>query len=71
MQRHTLLCLKGRQEKRLINACRWASNYGLYNYPAIEEILKNRQDELPLEEEVQDEETGMTYPRKHTRKRIL
>lgn len=46
-------------KKRLINACRWASSYGLYNYPAIEEILKNRQDELPLEEEVQDEETGM------------
>lgn len=36
--------------KRLINACRWASSSGLYNYPAIEKILKNRQDELPLEE---------------------
>ena len=45
--------------KRLINACRWASSYGLYNYPAIEEILKNRQDELPLEDDVQGEETGM------------
>lgn len=36
--------------KRLINACRWASCYGLYNYPAIEKILKNRQDEIPMEE---------------------
>jgi hypothetical protein len=35
--------------KRLINACRWADSYGLYNYPAIDKILKNRQDELPLE----------------------
>jgi len=26
----------------------------LYNYPAIEEILKNRQDELPLEENEND-----------------
>ena len=37
--------------KRLINACRWADSQGLYNYPAIERILKNRQDEVPLEEE--------------------
>lgn len=36
--------------KRLINACRWASNSKLYNYPAIADILKNRQDELPLED---------------------
>lgn len=36
--------------KRLINACRWASSSGLYNYPAIADILKNRQDELPLED---------------------
>lgn len=38
--------------KRLINACRWADSYGLYNYPAIENILLNRQDELPLEEDI-------------------
>ena len=37
--------------KRLINACRWADSYGLYNYPAIEKILNNRQDELPLPED--------------------
>ena len=37
--------------KRLINAFRWADSYGLYNYPAIEKILNNRQDELPLPED--------------------
>ena len=31
--------------KRLINACRWASGSGLYNYPAIENILRNKLDE--------------------------
>lgn len=46
--------------KRLINACRWASCHGLYNYPAIEKILKNRQDELPLEDYAeQEEQRGM------------
>ena len=45
--------------KRLINACIWASSCGLYNYPAIEEILKNRQDELPLEEDARTEGTNM------------
>ena len=38
-------------EKRLINACRWADSYGLYNYPAVESILNNHQDEIPLENE--------------------
>ena len=32
------------------------SSHGLYNYPPIEEILKNRQDELPLEENEDDNE---------------
>lgn len=45
--------------KRLINACRWASSSGLYNYPAIEKILKNRQDELPLEESTEPTEQQM------------
>lgn len=36
---------------RLINACRWADAYGLYNYPAIEKILTNGQDKIPLPEE--------------------
>ena len=43
--------------KRLINACRWADSQGLYNYPAIERILKNRQDEVPLEEEYSAQQT--------------
>lgn len=38
-------------EKRLINACRWADSYGLYNYPSIESIIAKRQDEVPLEDE--------------------
>lgn len=43
--------------QRLINACRWADSYGLYNYPAIEKILHNRQDEVSLETEtVQEKE---------------
>lgn len=29
------------------------------DYTIIEEILKNRQDELPLDEQEQGEETGM------------
>ena len=45
--------------KRLINACRWAECYGLYNYPAIEKILRNRQDELPLENET---DTNLDIP---------
>lgn len=45
--------------KRLINACRWASSSGLYNYPAIADILKNRQDELPLED---NREEDMAMP---------
>lgn len=35
---------------RLSNACRWAEHSELYSYQAIETILKNRQDKLPLEE---------------------
>ena len=42
-------------EKRLINACRWADSYGLYSYPAVETILNNRQDEIPLEEDVPED----------------
>lgn len=38
-------------ERRLINACRWADSYGLYSYPAIESILSNGQDQIPLEDE--------------------
>lgn len=49
--------------KRLINACRWASSYGLYNYPAIVKILENRQDELPLEED--DPQGGSPYMPSH------
>ena len=43
--------------KRLINACRWADSQGLYNYPAIERILNNRQDEVPLEKDSDMQQT--------------
>ena len=43
--------------KRLINACRWASGSGLYNYYAIENILRNKLDELPLEENKDEDPT--------------
>lgn len=36
--------------ERLNNACIWAGHSELYSYQAIESILKNRQDKLPLEE---------------------
>lgn len=36
--------------ERLINACRWAAGYGMYNYMAVADILKNKQDEQPYEE---------------------
>lgn len=39
-------------EKRLINACRWAKFYGLYSYHEIKAILNNRQDEIPLKEDM-------------------
>ncbi|MCD7901663.1 MAG: hypothetical protein LUH22_17945 [Bacteroides sp.] len=48
-------------EKRLINACRWADSYGLYNYPAVESILNNRQDEIPLENEQEIDKATPTH----------
>lgn len=44
-------------ERRLINACRWADSYGLYSYPAIESILSNGQDQIPLEDETETDNT--------------
>ena len=46
--------------ERLLKACRWASSAGMYNYLAVENILKNKQDELPGEEwdlKVEERET--------------
>jgi Transposase and inactivated derivatives len=44
-------------ERRLINACRWADSYGLYSYPAIENILSSGQDQIPLENETDADNT--------------
>ena len=35
--------------ERLINACRWAQNFGLYSYRAIEEVLQKRLDKIQPE----------------------
>ena len=46
--------------ERLLKACRWASSAGMYNYLAVENILKNKHDELPGEEwdlKVEERET--------------
>jgi transposase len=40
-------------KERLINACRRAGTFGIYNYPIILEILKNNLDYLTEEEEQQ------------------
>lgn len=48
-------------EKRLINACRWADSYGMYDYPTIETILKNHQDGVPLEEEITESTTTHSH----------
>lgn len=42
--------------ERLSNACRWAERSELYSYQAIENILRNRQDSLPLEEFEEEQE---------------
>lgn len=34
--------------ERLVNACRWASYCGLYNYRAVADILRNGMDRLPV-----------------------
>ena len=41
--------------ERLLRACRLAATSGLYNYLAVADILKNKQDELPVEEWDSDE----------------
>lgn len=41
---------------RLINACRRASSYGVYNYPIIQQILEKNLDHLSEEEQQQDQD---------------
>ena len=36
----------------LINACKRADSFGIYNYGVIEQILRSKADEIPFEEEV-------------------
>lgn len=36
--------------ERLINACKRATGYGVYNYKVIEQIIKNKLDRIPSQE---------------------
>jgi len=40
-------------ETRLINACRRADSFNVYNFGIIERILKSKADFIPLEDEQQ------------------
>ena len=48
-------------ETRLINACKRADSFGVYNFGIIERILKSKADLIPLEDEpkLPDEGSGM------------
>lgn len=43
-------------ETRLINACRRADSFGVYNFGIIERILKSKADFIPLEDDLQSKE---------------
>jgi transposase len=46
-------------ETRLINACRRADSFGVYNFGIIERILKSKADFIPLEEDVKSSDNCM------------
>ena len=46
-------------ETRLINACRRANSFGVYNFGIIERILKSKADFIPLEEDVKSSDNCM------------
>ena len=46
-------------ETRLINACRRANSFGVYNFGIIERILKSKADFIPLEEDVKASDNCM------------
>jgi len=37
---------------RLVNACKRADSYGIYNYGIIDQILRTKADTIPMEDEV-------------------
>jgi transposase len=46
-------------EARLINACRRADSFGVYNFGIIERILKSKADFIPLEDDIKPSDNGM------------
>ncbi len=52
---------------RRLRACRLAAASGLYNYLAVADILKNKQDELPVEEWDSDEPEQTTPDHENVR----
>lgn len=37
---------------RLINACKRADSFGIYNYAVIDQILRSKADAIPFEDEI-------------------
>ncbi|HTH32700.1 MAG TPA: hypothetical protein VL946_15220 [Lacibacter sp.] len=37
---------------RLINACKRADSFGIYNYGIIEQILRSKADAIPFDDEI-------------------
>ncbi len=46
-------------EARLINACRRADSFGVYNFGIIERILKSKADFIPLEDDIKPSDNRM------------
>ena len=49
-------------ETRLINACKRADSFNVYNFSIIERILKSKADFIPLEEGEQPSGDGSVMP---------
>ncbi|OJV32565.1 MAG: hypothetical protein BGO29_00055 [Bacteroidales bacterium 36-12] len=49
-------------ETRLINACKRADSFGVYNFGIIERILKSKADFIPLEDDTQLSGEGSSMP---------
>ena len=49
-------------EARLINACKRADSFNVYNFGIIERILKSKADFIPLDEEQQTLNNGNNMP---------
>lgn len=49
-------------ETRLINACKRADSFGVYNFGIIERILRSKADFIPLEEDTKLPDEGSSMP---------